>query len=446
MIYVVIMLVPWILLAAIDPVTTMTDVALILLLIAGALAVHVVAHEAAHALAALAVGMGVPEVELGGGPTLLRLRVGSTTVKVGGFHSGLTHLEPRSTGLLRTRLAVSFAAGPLSNLALAAAAYWLVDPTPGPAESFTRFFIGAGVVLGVVNLAPLKVSSAGGTVRTDGAALLLLLRVDRDAREQIVAASRLGTAHRQHLAGETLVAGPDERPVDRSDPVILGIEGTRRILTKDYDEAVALLREAASMPHQDDVRALTLNNLAWVLLLARPDGWLEEADRASADAISLKPWMEAMMGTRGCVLVHRGDLADARQLLQRAVQADAARHDRIILCRHLFRAEHGLGNLYGARAALLALVDNGAEPEEIESARALLRPWEADNALANLVGADGLIRWPDTPDGGVQARHVEEIRSALTTFVEDASDDPRGEAVRLALGGQGAASSGQKPE
>jgi tetratricopeptide (TPR) repeat protein len=372
--------------------------------------------------------------------------VGSTTVKVGGFHSGLTHLEPRSTGLLRTRLAVSFAAGPLSNLALAAAAYWLVDPPQGPAGSFTGCVIGVGVVLGVVNLAPLKVSSAGGPLRTDGAALLSLLRVDRVAGEQIVAASRLGTAHRQHLAGETLAAGAEERPVDRTDPVILGIEGTRRILTKDYDEAVALLREAASMPHQDDVRALTLNNLAWVLLLARPDGWLEEADRASADAISLKPWMEAMMGTRGCVLVHRGDLADARQLLQRAVQADAARHDRIILCRHLFRAEHGLGNLYGARAALLALVDNGAEPEEIESARALLRPWEADNALANLVGADGLICWPDTPDGGVQARHVEEIRSALTTFVEDASDDPRGEAVRLALGGQGAASSGQKPE
>lgn len=422
------------LLAAVDPDLTMVGAGLVLLLFAVAVGVHVVVHEAAHALAGLALGMEVPEVELGEGPTLLRLRMGSTTVRVGGFHSGATHLEPRSSGLLRTRLAVSYAAGPLSNLALAAAAYSLVDLPPGPLATFTRFVIGVGVVLGVLNLAPLKVSSAGGTVRTDGAALLSLLRVGRAAGEQIVAASRLSTAFRQYRAGESLTARPEGLPVDHTDPVILGIEGTRRILTGEYDEALALLREAVSLPQEDDVLALSLNNLAWVLLLTVPDGWLEEADRASEHALSLKPWMEPLMGTRGCVLTHRGELADARHLLQRAVQGDTARQVRLVLYRHLFRAEHGLGNLYGARAALLALADNGAEPEELESVRALLRPWEVDNALANLVGADGVIEWPDARGEGTQARHVVEMRHALTAFVQDAGDDPRLEAVRRALG------------
>ena len=434
--YLAFMTLPWMLVAALDPVMTLTDAALVLLLVTGAFAVHVIAHEAAHALAGLAVGMGVPEVELGEGPTLLRLRVGSTTVKVGGFHSGATHLQARSSGLLRTRLAVTSAAGPLSNLVLAAAAYWLLDSPTGAAGSFTRFLIIAGVLVGVVNLAPMKFSKAGRTAQTDGAALLSLLRFAPDTGEQIVAASRLDTAHRQYLTGETVAAVPDEPPVNRADPVLLGIEGTRRILTREYDEAVDLLRLAASMPHQD--RALSLSNLAWALLWARPDGWLAEADRASAEAISLKPWMEPVMITRGCVLAERGELAEARSLLHRADPADAARHDRIFVRHHLFRAEHGLGNLYGARAALLALVADGAEPDDVEAARAVLRPLEVDNALTNLVGADGVIRWPDAGAGGpqarAQARHMDEMRQALTTFVDEACDDPRQEAVRRALG------------
>lgn len=432
--------VAWLLVGAISPGMTVAGAALVLLLISAAVAVHVVVHEAAHALAGVAVGLGVPEVQLGGGSSLLRLRVGSTVVKVGGFHAGATRLEPRSSRLVRTRLAVTSAAGPLSNLALAAAVHWLVDPPAGLAAAFARDLVGAGVILGVLNLAPLTVSVAGGRVSSDGAAVLALLRRGRDTGDQLVAAGRLHAAHRQHLAGETLATGPEAMPTGRADPVVWGMEGTRRILTGEYDEAVALLREALAMPQADDTRALTANNLAWALLLARPAGWLEEADHASADAISLEPGMAETMGTRGCVLVHRGEFDEARPLLQGAVQAEAARKDLLVLYRHLFRAEHGLGNLYGARAALLALLDHGAGPEEIASARALLQPWEVDNALANLVGGDGLIRWPDDRGTGAHARHIEEIRSALATFVEDARDDPRGQALRLALGQAGPAS------
>jgi tetratricopeptide (TPR) repeat protein len=432
-IYVLIVIIAWILFGALYPGASIAGAALALLMIAGAFAVHVVVHEAAHALAGLAMGMEVPEVELGDGQALVRLRLGSTVVNVGGLHSGTTRLEPRSSRLLRTRLALACVAGPLGNFALAATAHWLVDPPSAAAEWFTRFVIGAGMVLGVLSLAPMRVSFPSETVQSDGAALLALLRAGRDAGDQIVAASRLDASRRRHLTGEG-PPSPDEPPVDSTDPVVLAIEGTRRILTGEYEKAVALLREALLAPLPDDARALPLNNLAWALLVAQPYGWLDEADRASAGAISIKPWMEAMMGTRGCILAHRGDLEEARRLLRRAVQGDAARGDQVILYRHLFRAEHGLGNLYGARAALLALVDHGAKPEEVELARAQLRPWEVDNALANLVGADGLIHWPDPREGDAQARHIKEMRRALMTFTEEACDDPRRDAVRLGLG------------
>jgi len=429
----VVVVLPLALLAAVDPVLTMTDVALILVLLIGAIALHVAAHEAAHALVALAVGMGVPQVRLGEGPVLLRLRLGRTTVELRGFHSGVTHVEPSGPGLLRVRLALVTAAGPLANLALAAAAFWLVDPPSGAAESFTWNVSAVGLFVGLVNLAPLKLRSGQGIVQSDGWSLLALLRANRDTSNQILAASRLQAAHRQHLAGG-LVPATDERPVDSADPVTLGLEGTRRILTREYDDAVALLREAVSLPQKDHPRALSLNNLAWALLLAQPDGWLDEADRASADSIAIKPWLEPLMGTRGCVLVHLGELAEARDLLRRAVQADPGRHDLVVLHRHLLRAEHGLGNLYAARASLIALIDNGAEPDEVESARALLRHAEVDNALANLVDADGRASWPDARQEGAEAQHLREMRNALAAFLDEAGEDPRREAVRTALG------------
>lgn len=432
LIYFVAAVLPLALLAAVDPVLRKTDVALILVLLAGAIALHVAAHEAAHALVALAVGMGVPQVQLGEGPVLLRLRLGRTTVELRGFHSGATHIEPSGAGLLRVRLALVTAAGPLANLALAAAAYWLFDPSSRAGESFAWNVSAVGVFVGLVNLAPMKLRSGQGIVQSDGWALLALLRANRDTSNQILAASRLQAAHRQYLAGGVVPAATDERPVDSADPVTLGLEGTRRILTREYDDAVVLLREAVSLPQKDHPRALSLNNLAWALLLSQPDGWLDEADRASADSIAITPWLESLMGTRGCILVHLGELPEARELLRRAVQADAAPHDLIVLHRHLLRAEHGLGNLYGARASLIALIDNGAEPDEVESARALLRPGEVDNALTNLVDADGRASWPDAR--GAEAQHVREMQHALAAFLDEAGEDHRREAVRTALG------------
>lgn len=418
---------------ATHPERTLAETALDMVFIVVALAVHVVIHEAAHALAALATGMGVPEVELGRGTPLLRLRLGSTTVKISGFHSGATHLEPRSEGLLRTRLLVVTAAGPVANLAVAAVTFWLLDP-PLSGESFGVSMIIAGVLLGVVNLVPFRARRASGSLQTDGAAMLALL-VDRRAGEHLAAAGRLDAAQRQYIAGGTVAPSP-VAPFDRTDPVMLGIEGTRRIFTGEYAEAVTLLREAVAMPHDEEVRALSLNNLAWALLLGQPEGWLEEAERASAEAEALSPEMEAALSTRGCILVHCGDHADARRLLLEAVRGEgAAPHEWVLLHSHLLRAELGVGNLYGARAALLAMADHGAGPEELVAARALLRDAEVDNALTNLVSADGTIQWPDTADNRELARHVAEMRSALVAFVAEAGEDPRREAVRVALGG-----------
>lgn len=422
-------------LAALDPLRSWTYFALIPLMVLAALALHVVLHEAAHALIARAVGMAVPQVRLGNGPLLLRLRVRGTTIELRGFHSGVTFLEPEGVRWLQSRLALVTAAGPVANLSLAAVAFWVIAPLSGGAELFRTHLYLAGAFLGALNLAPFRFTSAGGLVHSDGWSLLTLLGSRHATSDQVVAAGRLQAAERQHLeGGQVAIAGDASAVLDSEDPQTLGMEGTRRIFTRELDEAITLLRRASELPQEEGQLGLTLNNLAWALVLAQPPDWLDEADRASARAIGIHPWQEATMNTRGCVLVHLGEHAEARDLLRRAIDADASASDRVVQHRHLLEAEHGLGNLFGARSSLFGLVDHGADEMTVDRARALLRPLEVDNALANLVDGTGRIAWPGAREKGAEVRHLREVRRALSDFLDEEDEDPRREAVLVALG------------
>ncbi len=409
------------------------------LLVFGVGAVHVVVHEAAHALTARGMGVGVPEVSVGGNRPWLRFRLFGTVVKVGGFNGGATHLEPRSEAGLRAKLAVVTVAGPLSNLALALVVWLLLAGAPaGSLAELARWaLVVLGVLIAVVNLLPLTLQD--GAVRTDGAALLSLARGGQRSARQALAAGRLSAEMRRHAAGESpghSDPGPvDDEPVDHSDPVLLGVEGTRGIFTGELDKAVALLREAAQLPQDDHTRAMTLNNLAWALLLSRPDGWLPEADEASAEARRLHPGEEAFSSTRGCVLVELGGLVEGRDLLRRCDLGEAAPSDRAFVLNHLLRAEALTGNLYGARAALFRLIADGASEEIVTASRALLRPMEVEHALSNMLDPDGRIVWPEHRPGDELSAHVGEMRSALAAFVDEDDSDPRRDAVRVALGG-----------
>lgn len=422
-------------LAGIDPRRSWADFALLPLLFLAALALHVVLHEAAHALVALAVGMGVPQVRLGDGPLLLRLRIRGTTIELRGFHSGATFLEPDGVRWLQSRLALVTAAGPVTNLCLAALAFWVIAPRAGAPELFRTDLYVTGVFLGMLNLAPFRLRSAGGLVHSDGWSLLSLLGSRRTTNDQIVATARLQAAGRRHLEGGQIdAAGDASAALASDDPLVLGLEGTRRIFTRELDEAITLLRRASELPQEEGQLGLTLNNLAWALVLAQPPDWLDEADRASARAIGIHPWQEATMNTRGCVLVHLGEHAEARDLLRRAIDADASSSDRVVQHRHLLEAEHGLGNLFGARSSLLGLVDHGADEVTVDRARALLRPVEVDNALANLLDGTGRIAWPGPREKGAEVRHLREVRRTLSDFLDEEGEDPRREVVRIALG------------
>ncbi len=141
-----------------------------LLLLLGVLVVAVVGHEAAHALAARAVGHTLFEVQVGAGP-ITSFRIGDVDVRIGPVPvGGSVQTGSPEAGGFRWRTAVVAAAGPAVNVVLAVACLALG----------LRVGVAFNVVAAAANLWPGRRPSYGEPT-SDGRVLLDLLRGDEDA-------------------------------------------------------------------------------------------------------------------------------------------------------------------------------------------------------------------------------------------------------------------------
>lgn len=157
---------------------------------------HIVIHEAGHAVAGLAVGM--KPVAFGVGPLRLERSGAGWHLRWGGGIAGIAGfaalLPPADAVARRREQALYLLGGPLSNLLLGVPALLLANAAPPGVWAILGFGFGAaGLVIGVVNLIPFKTSGW----LSDGAGLLLLRRDPEGALEgfrvqQIVQASMDG--------------------------------------------------------------------------------------------------------------------------------------------------------------------------------------------------------------------------------------------------------------
>jgi len=157
---------------------------------------HIVIHEAGHALAGLAVGMkpvafGVGPLRIERGERGWHLHWGGGMAGIAGF---VMLLPPADAVVRRREQAIYTLGGPLANLLIGVPAILLANAAPpGPWTLIGFGFGAAGVVIGVLNLIPFK--TAGWL--SDGTNLLLLRRDPEGALEgfrvaQIVQASMDG--------------------------------------------------------------------------------------------------------------------------------------------------------------------------------------------------------------------------------------------------------------
>lgn len=285
--------------------------AMSMVIIACALAVH----ELAHAGVAAALRVEVAVISVGVGPRLAQWRLGETALRLHAIPiAGHAILATPHRAWLRLRLWFAIAAGPAGNLAVAAVAGALrsgvPDETIGAAALELVGWFNTAIGLG--NLVPFG--------RLDGAWLVrLLLGAPVDPVRAVWHALAAERALEQNdIVGAEREAAEAARLAPKEPWLWEGIPGMIALERGDCDGAIAAWQALLVPEAPPVIVALRRNNLAWALLQRGGPGDLERADELSAQALASVPREPWAAGTRGAVLIARGQLAEGVALVTRA--------------------------------------------------------------------------------------------------------------------------------
>jgi tetratricopeptide (TPR) repeat protein len=241
----------------------------------------------------------------------------------------------------------------------------LLFPYKSPAASWlpslVSLLISANVVLLVISLFPWQVQTNYGRTGSDGWNLLHTPTMPEEEQSEQLASYYIQEgleAYKQRdfrSARAWMEKGIEKYP---EQPLVLNALGFVQVGTGEFEQS----RETflALLEHQlkPELKYMVLNNIAYANLMVGDSQLLPEADAYSAEAYQNAPWMPAIAGTRGAVLVEMGRLNEGVSLLKRAM------------------AEHTDAQGKAANACYLAIAESHrGNPEEarryLETARAL---------------------------------------------------------------------------
>lgn len=289
-------------------------------------------HEFGHAFAARWLGFRVFKVYVGYGKTLFtRNLLGFQTefraIPLGGF----VLATPTDASWFRLKQLTFILAGPFANLLLCAIALLFVPfqavwdfggilrgTVPGQVFFYTN------LVIFVQSLWPHMFDSPIGKLANDGKLLWQTLFAKADMIDNTSVARFALEAmdcHEKHQVAKALAWIEQGLARFPTNFLLLNWRGILLMEQKNYEAArdcfKMLLARADNTP---SVRALMLNNVAYVDALLGGSERLAEADHYSQEAMSLIGWMPAVKGTRGTTLLESGKIEDALVLLHESME------------------------------------------------------------------------------------------------------------------------------
>lgn len=323
--------------------------------------ISVLLHELGHAMGAAAAGLRPFVVIAGGGRSLFLRDVAGVTVDLGMLPgNGLTMMAGRRLEpWIKWRLLVAYASGPTVSAALLAAALFgfpeqwrsflsSSDRWIGPASAL---ILANGLLL-LTSLVPLPQRNDAGSLRNDITQILALPWLKPEALERIVKSARSASMTRLFQLRRYEAAFDEGRRRLIEDPNAWEVRlhlADMLIFSRRYAEAVpeyaALLDEPAlsakGVPSL--VAAFVANNHAWANYMQGGHEALDAADRSSFKAITLAPDNPYVLGTRGAVLVAKGEIDEGRKLLERARALHHGAYERAsnLACLALASAAEG---------------------------------------------------------------------------------------------------------
>jgi tetratricopeptide (TPR) repeat protein len=264
-------------------------------------------------------------------------------------------MVPGDTRWFRLKFFLAIFAGPAVNAVMACVVIVLfqgslshcdLDALPKAA----RLFVWANIWVFFVNLWPHKPKTGFG-LATDGARLLQLISFRKRSLEEVramrFAFEAMLCREQSDFAGARswCEKGLDLYPEDSH---LLNLSGITYLDEENYGEARRVfLKLLDKEKPSSSMRSVLLNNLAYADALSENPAWLAEADAYSKDAYTMLPWMSAVVGTRGNVLVALGHYREGIELLKKSMEngntprskADNACHMAIALTKTGERTE-----------------------------------------------------------------------------------------------------------
>jgi tetratricopeptide (TPR) repeat protein len=291
----------------------------------------VAAHEAGHAVVARLLGLRVPLVSIGVGHRAGSFRVRGSRVDLHVVPlSGFAVVGHAGVEGLRWRRSLTVAAGPMVNLALAAA---------GAALGIPFGFAPLNLLLFGVSVLPFKAQTPFGAQRTDGLALWWLPRATAAELNDLVADSyavEATVAYQDRRYGDAWQWATDGLALHPDSPTLAGMLGAALIGLGRYREAVELY--AARLEGTDlkpEQRAMHENNLAWAALMSGDLELLPAALAASDAAYRALAWMPCVNGTRGYALILAGDLWTGSKMVRHALGREKEPRNRATMACEL---------------------------------------------------------------------------------------------------------------
>jgi tetratricopeptide (TPR) repeat protein len=244
-----------------------------------------------------------------------------------------------------------YLAGPLLNLFLGLL-FLAVDPqifgTPDAEAHPIGCFAVANLLASVGSLYPRKIEYGGMFIETDGLQAYRTFIACGERRQanlvsgMLMRAASLRNVNRKK-ALETISEGLREFPDDMH---LLSGKAVAEMDLGNYAAAREILQSVASRAAASFEKATIYNNMAWNNVLMADESLLDEADEYSRKAIELYPSVPAFQGTRGSVLVWKGELKAGLEMLKSSLALqEKTRSDLACNGTMIALAELKLGNI-----------------------------------------------------------------------------------------------------
>jgi hypothetical protein len=320
----------------------------------------IVIHELTHAGVAKLVGLRVFGIMIGIGKTIWSGKLLGTDWTINLLPlGGITLVGTRPVAFIRPKLFLIYLAGPASHVIMAAG-FFLWQQT---LSIFTFGYqvlmslVLANIVLAVTNLVPFKISLATGMQGTDGWHLL---------RVPFLNQAELTRRYVGYFAGEALQAYATNDlaaarkwvdrafALDRNSGIARNILGILQMAAGEHQASRqtflhVLETEEAKEP---GLHYILLNNVAYLDALLRDAALLPEADDYSSQALQHLPWIPAVIGTRGTVLVELGQFEAGIVLLKKSMSENVDKQNKALNACHIAVGEFRRGNPGAARKFL----------------------------------------------------------------------------------------------